>query len=424
MIRFVTLTLLAACEAPKTFDAADTSTPPDTADTSADTGTDTAHEPRTLTATISGYSLPRRDQVYDIVALPSAGPGCVAIGNPYSDGFTGAIYVACPGALDLPADAVTVWTGSAENQALGCNVEIGEIDGVEVIGSSEFADPTYVGRGMIWPTGASSGLAADVAIVDVSGANEGDGFTGGYFGTMIVPVGDLIVASQTNAVPYLLGAPYAGDLTLDDFAPLVDGGSGYVDASTGGFAGYDASTGDDGIAVASFGGIVQHLGTDGAPDWWADMESDGDGEYPWPEPNNVTLWTNTTRLHTGEIVVSTFSRETRADDEVTFARIFEPTTGAVLDDLSNVFGVASGELDGIEWRALGVEECDPSYSDCRAGYIEIETASGSFVVSLPFESDTFPSAGCLLGLTSDGVSEVGWFCKDQRYGGFLTISVE
>ena len=61
---------------------------------------------------------------------------------------------------------------------------------------------------------------------------------------------------------------------------------------------------------------------------------------------------------------------------------------------------------------------------CRAGYIEIETASASFVVSLPFEADTFPEAGCLIGLTSDGVSEVGWFCKDQRYGGFLTISVE
>jgi hypothetical protein len=423
MIRFLTLCLLAACETPKFFDSSDTGAPLDSSNTSTDSA-DTAPDPRTLTATITGYSLPRRDQVYDIEALPSAGPGCVAIGNPYSDGFTGAIYVGCPGALDLPDDAVTIWTGSTPNQALGCNIEIGTIDGAEVIGSSEFADPTYVGRGLLWPTSAPSSIAADVVLVDVSGAQEGDGFTGGYFGTMILPYNGQIIASQTNAIPYLLSATYAEGLTLDDFAPLVEYGSTYVDASTGGFAGYDASAGDDGIAVASYGGIVQHLDPDGASDWWADMESDGDGEYPWRDVNNVTLWTSTDRLHTGEIVVSTFSRETRAVGEYTFARIFEPTTGAVLDDLSNVYGVASGDLDGTEWRAVGVTLCDPSFSDCRAGYIEIETASASLVVSLPFEADTFPEGGCLVSLTSDGVSEVGWFCKDRPYGGFLTISLE
>ena len=80
MMRFLTLLLLAACEAPKIVDSSDTSEPFDSSDTSG--YTDTTPTPRTLTATITGYALPRRDQVYDIGALPSAGPGCVAIGNP------------------------------------------------------------------------------------------------------------------------------------------------------------------------------------------------------------------------------------------------------------------------------------------------------------------------------------------------------
>lgn len=432
-MRCIYILMMIACTVPKTTsDTSDADVPaPDTStpDTPDVVGS-------TISATISGFSLPRRDQIYDMESLSSAGVGCVLVGDPYYDSFTGAVFVVCPGALDVPDDATTIWTGSGENQALGCSVELSRVyDGVyfdEFVGSSEFNDPTYEGRALMWNVSFSSDVAVNVSALDVVGSAAGDSFTGGYFGTMVRVTGDLIIASQTNAVPYLYGAS-VGELygaRLSDFSPLVVGGSSAVDTSTGGFAGYEASAGDDGTAIASFGGIVQHLDMSGVPDWWVDMDGSGAGEYPWPTLNDVTLWTGTSRLNSGEVVLSVFSRENRALGEDTYALVIDPVSGETLEDYSNVYGVESGVLDGVEWRVYGVEDCDPDFDDCRIGYLRVDFDSdkdgsldSGLDVSLPFEADTFPSSGCLLGLTSDGTSEVGWFCKDQRYGGFLSLSV-
>lgn len=140
-------------------------------------------------------------------------------------------------------------------------------------------------------------------------------------------------------------------------------------------------------------------------------------------------------MNDGSPVLSVFSRESRTDGEVAYARIFS-TDGDQIEDLSNVYGVASGEVEGTEWTAYGVMGCDPSGAvdssgDCAFGYIHIDTAAGDSIdLSLPYEAGEFPSSGCLVTLESannDGSGDngwLGWYCKDLTVGGMIEISVE
>jgi len=400
-----------------------------------DSGVDSGEtsEKAHLTASFkTTFSVASREQIYSIAPAPQMGEGCFVVGDPYYDGFTGFVALVCRNDGDevfLPDDATTYWTGSGKNQALGCDVEVSEAPSGDVaVGTSEFHDPTYEGRLLLWSLNASPGIAADVALADIVGDVTGDGNTGGYLGTTTIIAGGRLMTSQTNAVPYLFGASYSEGMELDDLAPLVDGGSVYCGRNCGGFAGYGVSVGDDGTAWASFGGILQHLDPDGAPDWYAAPDGDGDGEYAFPE-TDVTLWANTTRLNDGSPVLSVFSRESRTAGEVAYARVFS-TDGNETDDFSNVYGVASGDVDGTGWAAYGVMGCDPSGAvdasgDCAFGYIHIDTDAGDSVdLSLPYEAGEFPSSGCLVTLESAGDGWLGWYCKDLTVGGMIEISVE
>ena len=406
-----------------------------------DSGIDSGETPEKAHLTASfktTFSVASREQIYSIAPAPQMGEGCFVVGDPYYDGFTGFVALVCRNDGDdvfLPDDATAYWTGSGENQALGCDVEVSETpSGDVVVGTSEFHDPTYEGRLLLWSLDVPSGVAADSALVDIVGAAYGDGNTGGYLGTTTIVHEGQLMTSQANATPYLLSASYGEGLSLEDLAPLVDGGSVYCGRNCGGFAGYGVSVGDDGTAWASFGGVLQHIDADGAPDWYAAADGDGTGEYTFPE-TDVTQWANTTRLNDGSPVLSVFSRESRADGEVTYARVFTPD-GEETDDLSNVYGVTSGEVEGTGWVAYGVEGCDPSGAvdasgDCAFGYIHIDTDAGdSLDLSLPYEAGEFPSSGCLMTLESagdgdeDGDGWLGWYCKDLTVGGMIEISVE
>ena len=108
------------------------------------------------------------------------------VGDPYYDGFTGAVSLVCPsdgGEILLPDDASASWTGSAEYQALGCDVEVSALpDGTPVVGTPEFHDPTYEGRLLLWPLTADPGVAADAALVDIVGDVGETGTTGATSG--------------------------------------------------------------------------------------------------------------------------------------------------------------------------------------------------------------------------------------------------
>ena len=379
------------------------------------------------------FSVPSRDQIYSVAPAPQMGDGCAVVGDPYYGSFTGAVSLVCPSdgsEILLPDDASASWMGSAENQALGCDVEVSTLpDGTPVVGTSEFHDPTYKGRLLVWPLAADLGVAADVALVDIVGDVSGDGNHGGYLGTTTIVADGRLLTSQTNTVPYLLGAEYAPSLTLDDLQPLVEGGSVYCGRNCGGFAGYGVSVGDDGTAWSSFGGILQHLDPEGVPDWYAAPDGDGAGEYAFPE-TDVTLWSATTRLLDGSPVLSVLSRETRADGEVAYARIFDAQTGEESADLSNVYGVVQGQVSGTTWTAYGVMGCDPSGAvdasgDCAFGYIHISTDAGDEIdLSLPYEAGEFPASGCLVQLESAGDGWLTWFCKDLTVGGMVKIVAE
>lgn len=425
-MRFI-LFLLAACE-PMT--PSKDGTIHDTADTATDDSG--APEATHLAATFATtFSVASRDQIYSVAAAPQVGDGCMVVGDPYADDFTGAVSLVCPSdgsAVLLPDDASATWTGSAASQALGCNVEVSTLpDGTPVVGTSEFHEPTYEGRLLLWPLDVEAGVAADVALVDIVGDVPGDANTGGYLGTTTIVTNGRLMTSRTNAVPYLLGSPYAEGMTLAELTPLVDGGSVYCGRNCGGFAGYGVSVGDDGTAWASFGGILQHLDPDGVPDWYAAPEGDGSGEYAFPE-TDVTLWSTTTRLLDGSPVLSVLSRETRADGEVAYARVFDAATGAESADLSNVYGVAQGQVSGTTWTAYGVLGCDPSGAvdasgDCAWGYIHIDTDAGdSIELSLPYEAGEFPASGVLVTLVSAGDGWLGWYGKDLTVGGVVEIA--
>lgn len=381
---------------------------------------------------VTTFSTPTGDQVYNIAPIPQWDDGCFAVGNPYYDSFRGSVSVVCPNmgnSAQIPDDSPAYWVGDAENQALGCNVRSSVLpDGEVVLGSSQFNDPTYEGRLLLWPLSAPSGTAVDAALVDMIGASSGDGNTGGYLGTTVIVVDGRLMASQTNAIPYLLGGEYAPGMTAADLSPLVEGGSVYCGRNCGGFAGYSVSVGDAGdTAWVSFGGVLQHLDASGTPDWYAAFDGDGPGEYAFPE-TNVTRWSTTTRLLDGSPVLSVFARESRSDGEVTYARVFDAATGEETADLSNVYGVAQGSVSGTTWTAYGVIDCDPSGATdasggCAFGYIHAETSAGdSFDLSLPFESGSFPAAGCLLTLESAGDAYLAWYCKDQPWGGIVAFS--
>lgn len=462
MPRFFVLSLLALAACPSTTgkptgsDTRDTSS----AETGADTDTGPAVEVYATLEVVTGtaFSVARRDQIYDMVGLPSAGEGCVAAGDPYDTSFAGAVYAVCPGAVALPDDAGATWTGTGTNQALGCAVHVSALDdGSEVIGTSEFHDPTYEGRALLWPASSPSGMAADVALLDIVGDVVGDGNTGGYLGTATVRSGDLILISQTNASPSIMAVEVSAipGATFDDLFTVAAGGDGVSDGGEG-FTDYSISTGAEGAAAASYDAEIQHVGLDGVPDWWADETSAGTGEYTFPADRDVTRWTRTRRLQDGSVVLSVFSRELREAGEYSYARIFDPTTGEEIDDISNVFGIADGEIDGQSWTAYGVTLCDPAYPSaaltpdepappsvlpwmdrglpgfmrqsaeggCRAGYVHVVTEGGQEIdVSLPFEAGTFPAGGCLLDLVSTGPASFAWYCKDRPYAGFYSLVV-
>ena len=456
-------------------------------DTGSGTDSDSGTTPPTTLAwtTYAGATTPKRDQIYDI-EFPSVeagylGDGCILVSDPYYDHYTGAVYYACPGAVELSEDAERLWTGTGTYQGLGC--QVGTTAGLVTV--PEFNDPTYEGRLFGFSLDAESGPASDNAVLDITGTEFGDANTGGYFGVAVAVLNGRIYVSQTNASSSVLSAPWPNDpsdLTIDDFTvtvassdPVADGGAGFV--------AYEVSAGEDGTAWASYDGALQHVSIDGTPDWWVDESGSGTGEYDFPLARNVTRWTAAGRLVNGDIVLSVFSRLSgtgRYRDAVVYARVFSQD-GAEADYYPTAFDVVDGWVGGTHWTAFGIAGADPNYDpdnrceslsatttadftydsmgriiepspsfpgqhrgtprfspsqrsvapdgtssgyECRYGYIYVQTDDGQeWALSLPFESGTFPEAGCLLTLASDGGEWLGWACRDQPYMGWMQATL-
>jgi hypothetical protein len=191
-------------------------------------------------------------------------------------------------------------------------------------------------------------------------------------------------------------------------------GAGGVADGGAGFAAVDMAEGPmgDGLAVASYGGVLAHFGPDLQPDWWWSLDdgvADGAADL---DGRNVTEWTWLGAWPSGVYAVSV---KVRGGSELF---LLDASTGRRVERAADSFGYAEGVTeDGLAWKAYGVF----AYYDAeetQGGYLRVEREDGQQVEEpLPMEGGYV----CVPRLASDGGARLAWMCQDGEAGGLVTV---
>jgi len=392
-------------------------------DTDTDTSTEATVVPALSLDLRPAFASPPGDDLYDLRYLPSLGR--FAVSSPFYDDFTGAIWTLDEDTMDLELDAPETWLGSTGQAgdgsypgALGCRFGFTyDSTGRELLTSYEFG-PGYVGRLLAWePKDGDDVVAADVAEVNVYGEVSGTDQTGGFFGGALLRYGEHVLVSQVNAAPHVLVA--STDLldvpdALVEWTGSLEMGAGGVADGGAGYAAVDMAEGPmgDGLAVASYGGVLAHLGPDLQPDWWWSLDdgvADGAADL---DGRNITEWTWLGAWPSGVYAVSV---KVRGGSELF---LLDASTGRRVERAADAFGYAEGVTeDGLAWKAYGVF----AYYDAeetQGGYLRVEREDGQQVEEpLPMEGDYI----CVPRLASDGGARLAWMCQDGETGGLVTV---
>lgn len=344
------------------------------------------------------------------------------VSSPYGASTAGNIMLIDDSATVLPDTALAEWTGSSAGNYFGVDISVFDLDGEEVVSSSEFCAEgesrtscSYVGRWLVLSSTATSGSAQDVAFMDIVGVEAGSYVDGGYFGTAATEYADGFLVTQTSSGDSTFYAPTSAT-SITELTPLeVDndpvplGGQGYVGMEVANSSGF--------MAIASYGGVIQALSPTGAPLWYWTLEG---GTYEGAlEFGELSRDVNAiTSVH---VVNGFFAVEIYGSAQKVY--ILDPSTGEEVLSAAATSVTTGITEDGRDWTAYGrFFYLDEDKEE--GGYITVVVANedGSTSVAnivLPFE----PPYVCAPKLRSNGAQQLAFICQNNSYGAIGIVEI-